>query len=139
MKLLDQPPFGVLDEMKYEVQNRLPNMAIPGLALTMDKILGKVSSGVYELSVDDKRIIYGQRDKGINEWSPDIRNMDLAELAEVRKRLTKEADDLKKRIQSDDEEKKRLQEIEKEAKLREKILKELNEKNASMPLDSPIK
>lgn len=128
MKLLDRPPFGVLDEMKFEIQNRLPNMAVPGLALTMDKILGKVNSGVFELSVDDRRIIYGQRDKTLTEWSPDVRDMDLSEIAELRKRLTKEEDELKRKIQADDEAKKRLQEIEKEAKLREKILKEIEQK-----------
>ena len=100
MKLLEKPPFGVFDHMKFEVQNRLPNMAVPGLALTMDKILGKVNSGVFELSVDDRRIIYGQRDKTLAEWSPAVRDMDLSEIAELLFRFPADASSLPRQIES---------------------------------------
>lgn len=130
MRTLDRIPYshGLIHEDFREDAHRHPSIAVPGLSLSLEKILGKVASGTFELSIDDRRIIYQQPDKHIRDWSPDVRDMTLAEVADVRRNLSAEAEQLRKKIKSDDEAAKRLQELEKEAKLREKILHEMESK-----------
>lgn len=134
MRTQSIPPYGhaLVTTAFREDAKKHPSIAVPGLSLSLEKILGKVASGSIELSIDERRIIYEQPDKHIADWSPDVREMTLAEVAEVRRNLTAESEKLRKRIHDDDEAAKRLQEIEKETKLREKILKEMETKSPQL-------
>lgn len=118
----------ILNEVFIENCSRKPSLAVPGLALSMDKIVAKTASGGIALTPDQQRRLYEVPDKTYEEFSEDVNQMTLAERQRVKLQLQARLEDLKKKMKSDDEERKRLAEAEKELKLRKKLLEELRQK-----------
>lgn len=76
---------------KFEV-NTLPSMTVPDMSMTIAEIIARTQKG---LPVTGVRVpIYNETDEGI---MPDLRNMDLSEVAELKRKMQKaEKEALKK-------------------------------------------
>lgn len=114
----------VLPDIEFQNGTRKPSQAVPGLALTMEQILKRIAGGSETLSTDDHNRIYDQPDRTINDYSPDVSRMTLAERAEVLANLRKTKERLTQRIEA----RKEQERIEKEAELRSKIEDEVKAK-----------
>lgn len=114
----------VLPELEYQNGTRLKSQTVPGLALSMEQILKRIAGGSESLSTLDHERIYDAPSRTINEYSPDVSRMTLAERAEVLARLRETRDRLTKRIEARKEEERQA----KEAELRASIEAEVRQK-----------
>ena len=89
----------------------------------------KTASGSLALTPEQQHAIYDVPDKTFADYSPDVRDMTLAERASLRDSLSNELKQIRKRMKDDDDAAKAKQLKEQESALREKILSELSADN----------
>lgn len=128
MRLLNKFP-SVLSEAFVQDCSLKKSQAIPGLSLSMERIVAKTASGGVSLTPEQRAKLYDAPDKTFADWSPDINEMTLAERAQVRKRLSAELEGLKRKMKDDDDRRKADDLRKQELELRQKILAEMDEKS----------
>lgn len=110
MKFLNQ--YTNKPEQKGEV-NTLPSKTIPDQAMTIREIINRTEKG---LPVTGARVpLYNETEDGI---MPDLRNMDISEIYELKKRIKETENQLRKDLQ---EAKEKQQQEEAEAFYRKKF------------------
>lgn len=80
-------------------KNTLPSKTVPNQAMTIREIINRTEKG---LPVTGVRIpMYNETEDGI---MPDLRDMDISEIYELKKRIKKTEDELRKKLQKEEEE-----------------------------------